>query len=113
MSENETITLYTFSIFTPGLFDGKRSTKSDIGPFPDYTKWRNKYFQTVLGYNIDKMLDPFHWDIKMIIAIQYQSYSPIRALATEMVLKAVELISALFRCIDDTYESLLSGGNVK
>ena len=34
MSEDESITVYTFSIFTPGLFDGKRSTKSDIGPFP-------------------------------------------------------------------------------
>ena len=103
MSEDEAITFYTLFIVQPGLSWGKRSTKSDIGILPDYTKWRNKYLQTVLGYNIDKMLDPFHWDIKMIIAIQYQSYSPIRALATEMALQAIEFIFALGRWIDDTY----------
>ena len=52
MSEDEAIIVYTFSIFTPGLFDGKRSTKSDIGPFPDYTKWRNKSLHKGLGYDI-------------------------------------------------------------
>ena len=59
------------------------------------------------------MLYPVHCDIKMIIVVQYQSYPPLRALATEMTLKAVKFISALFRWIDDTYESLLMGGNVK
>ena len=32
--EDEAITVYTLSIFALGLFGCKRSTKSDIGPFP-------------------------------------------------------------------------------
>ena len=71
MSEDESITVYTFSIFALGLFGGKRSTKSDIGPFPDYDRWRNKSLQTGLGYNIEKILDPVHQGIKMIILMQY------------------------------------------
>ena len=69
MSEDETITVYTFSIFTPGLFGGKRSTKSYIVTLPNYTKWRNKYLQTGLGYDIEKMFDPVHQYIKIIIAM--------------------------------------------
>ena len=113
MSEDEAITVYTFSIVAPGLFGGKRSTKSDIGPFPDYTKWRNKSLQTDLGYDIEKILYPVHQDTKMIITVQYNSYPPLRALATEMALKAIEFISALVSWIDDTYGLLLSGGTVK
>ena len=59
-SEDESITVYTLSIVAPSLFGGKRSTKSDIGPLPDYTKRCNNYLQTVLGYDIDKMLDPVY-----------------------------------------------------
>ena len=113
MSENETITLYTFSIFTPGLFGGKRSTKPDIVPLPDYAKWRNKSLQTGIGYNINKSLEPVHQDMKIIIAIQYQPYPPLRDLATEMALKVVKFISALFKWIVDTYKSLLAGGIIK
>ena len=113
ISEDEAITVYTFSIVAPGLFGGKRSTKSDIGPFPDYTKWRNKSLQTDLGYDIEKILYPVHQDTKMIITVQYNSYPPLRALATKMTLKAVGFISALVRWIGDTYELLLLGGNVK
>ena len=43
MSEDEAIIFYTFSIFALGLFGSNRSTKSDIGPFPNYAKWHNKY----------------------------------------------------------------------
>ena len=60
MSEYEAIIVYTFSIVAPGLFGGKLSTKSDIGPLPDYTKWRNKSFQTGLGYYIKEMLYQVH-----------------------------------------------------
>ena len=102
MSEDEAITVYTFSIFTPGLFGVKRSTKSEIRPLPDYAKWHNKSLQTGLGFDIDKMLDPVHQDINMIIAIQYHTYLPLRALATEMAFKAVEFISSLFMWIYDT-----------
>ena len=59
------------------------------------------------------MVDPVHRDTKMIIAMQYQSYPPVRSLDTEMALKAVEFISALVRWIDDNYESLLAVGNIK
>ena len=69
MSEDEAITVYTFSIVVLGLFVGKRSTKSDMGHFPDYTKWCNESLQTDLGYYIEKMLDPVHQDIKMTIVI--------------------------------------------
>ena len=46
MSEDEAITVYTFSIVISGLFGGKRSTKSYIGPLPEYAKWRSKSLQT-------------------------------------------------------------------
>ena len=59
------------------------------------------------------MLDPFHQDIKKIVAMQYQPHPMIRALATEMELKAVKLISTIFRWINDTYKLLLVGGNIK
>ena len=84
ISEDESITVYTLSIVAPSLFGGKRSTKSDIGPLPDYTKWRNKCLQTGLVYDIEKMLDPVHQDIKIIVTMQYKSYPPLRALDTEM-----------------------------
>ena len=113
MSEDEAITFYTFSIFIPGLFGGKRSTKSYIVTLPNYTKWRNKYLQTGLGYEIEEMLDPVHWDIKMIITIKYQSYPHLRALVTEISLKSIEFISTLIGWIGDTYESLLTRGNIK
>ena len=80
---------------------------------PDYAKWCNKSLQTGIGYDIEKMLEPVDWYIKMIIAMQYQSYPPLRALATEIVSKAVEFISAIVRWIDDTYELPLAGGNMK
>ena len=89
ISEDKAITVYTLSNIAPGLFGGTRSTKSDIGPLPDYTKLRKKSLQTGLGYDIEKMLDPVHWYIKMIITIQYHSYPPLRAMATEMALKAI------------------------
>ena len=72
MSGDEVMTVYNFSIVSPGLFGGKHSTKLDIGHLPEYIKWRNKSFQMVLGYDINKMLDIFHWDIKMITEMQYQ-----------------------------------------
>ena len=110
MSEDESITAYTLSIVSPGLFGGKRSTKSDIGPLPDYAYWHHKSLQTGLGYNIEKMLDPVHHEIKIIISMEYQTYPLLRALATEMALEAVEFISSLVRWIDDTYKLLLVGG---
>ena len=113
ISEDKAITVYNLSIVAPGLCGGKWYTKSDIGPFPDYSKWCNKSFQTVLGYDIDKMLDPVNQDIKMIIEMQYQTYLPLSSQATETALKAIRFISALFRWVDDTYESLLAGGNIK
>ena len=60
MSEDKAITVYNFSIFDPGFLGGKRSTKSDTGPLPDYSKWSNKSLQIALGYNIDKTFDPLH-----------------------------------------------------
>ena len=95
------------------MFGVKHFIKSDIRPFPDYSKWRKNYLQTGLGYHIEKMLDPVHRDIKIIIIMEYQTYPLLRALATEMALKAVIFISALVIWIDDTYESLLAGGNIK
>ena len=100
--EDEAIKVYTFSIVDPGLFGGKLSIKSDIGPLTVCTKWRNKSFQTGIGYDIEKMLDLFHWGINMIIMMKSQYSLPLRALATAMVLEATEFISALFRWVDDT-----------
>ena len=69
MYEDEAMKVCTFSSATSGLFGGKKSYKSDIGHLPDYEKWRNKYLQTGLVYEINKMLDTVHWDIKIIIAM--------------------------------------------
>ena len=52
ISEDESITVYPLYIVAPGLLGGKHSTKSHIGPLTDFSMWRNKSFQTVLGYNI-------------------------------------------------------------
>ena len=58
-------------------------------------------------------MDHMHRDIKLIIAEQYQCHSSLKALDMEMALRLVEFVSALVRWVDDTYESLLAGGNVK
>ena len=58
-------------------------------------------------------MDPVHRDIKLIIAEQYQNNPYIKALDKEIDLRLVELVSALARWIDDKYESLLYGGNIK
>ena len=62
-------------------------------------------------YDLEKTLDPVHQYIKLIIAEQYQSHLFLKALATEMAIRSVEFVFALFRWVDDTYESLLAGGN--
>ena len=71
MSEDEEITVYTFLVVVPSLFGGNRTTKSEISYLPTYGRWRDKSFQTGLGYGLEKMLDPVHRDIKLIIADQY------------------------------------------
>ena len=45
--------------------------------------------------------------------MKYQSYLPLRSMATEMTLNVIKLISSIFRWIDDTYESLMAGGYIK
>ena len=57
ISEDEARTVYTFYIVLPGLIGGKVSTKSDIGPLLDYTKWYNKSLHTGLGYDIKHLLN--------------------------------------------------------
>ena len=106
--EDEAIKVYTFSIVDPGLFGGKLSIKSDIGPLTDCTKGRNKSFQTGLEYDTVKILDLFHWDIKMIIMMKYQYSLHLRALATAMALEAVEIISDIFRWVEYTYKLLMA-----
>ena len=69
--------------------------------------------QKGLGYDLEKILDLVQRDIKLIIAEQYQRHPSLKALATEMDIRSVEFVSALFRWVDYTYESLLAGGNVK
>ena len=59
------------------------------------------------------MLDPVHRDIKLIIAEQYQRQPSLKDLAMEMGLRLVEFVSAFFRWVDDTCESLIAGDNVK
>ena len=59
------------------------------------------------------MLDPVHRYIKLIIMEQYQRPPSLKALDTEMALRSVEFVSYLVRWVDDTYESLLAGGNAK
>ena len=55
ISEDETITVNTFSIFVLGFFGGKCSTKSDIRPLPYYAKWCNKSLYTGIRYDIGKL----------------------------------------------------------
>ena len=56
-------------------------------------------------------MDPVHQDIKLIIAEKYQRHPSHKSLDTEMDLMLVEFVSALSCLVDDTYNSLLSGGN--
>ena len=71
ISEDEAITVYTFSVVVSSLFAGKRTTKSDIAYLLTYGRWIDKSLQTSLGYDFEKMLDPVHCDIKLIILEQY------------------------------------------
>ena len=68
---------------------------------------------TGLGYELENMLDPVHHEIKLIIAEKYQRHSYLKALATEMDLRLLGFVSVLVRWVDDTYESLISGVNIK
>ena len=87
---------------TPSLFVGKRTTKSDINYPPTYGKWRDKISQTGFGYDLEKLLDPVHQDIKLIIAEKYQRHPSHKSLDTEMDLMLVEFVSALACWVDDT-----------
>ena len=68
MSEEEAITIYNLSVVVPSLFGGIITTKSDIAYLLTYGRWIDKSLQTSLGYDFEKMLDPVHCDIKLIIA---------------------------------------------
>ena len=92
MSEDEEITVYTFLVVVPSLFGGKRTTKSEISYLPTYGRWRDKSFQTGLGYGLEKMLDSVHQYIKLITAEHYQRHAYLKALATEMALSSVEFV---------------------
>ena len=50
---------------------------------------------------------------KLIIAEKHLRCPYLKELATEMALNLVECVSVLVRWVDDTFKSLLSGGNVK
>ena len=51
MSEDEAITVYTFSVVVPSLLGGKRTNKSEIAYLPKYGKWRDKSFQKDLSHD--------------------------------------------------------------
>ena len=88
MSEDKEITVYTFSVVVP--------SRLDIAYLPTYGKWRYNSLQTGSGYELEKMLDPVHQDIKLIITNQYQCHLSLKALDTEMSLRSVHFVSALF-----------------
>ena len=113
MSEDEAITIYTFSVVVPSHIGGNRTTKSDIAYLPSCEKWRYKSLQTGLFYDLEKMLDPVHHDIKFITAGKYQCHPSLKEMATEMYLRLVEFVSAFVCWVDDRYEPLIAGGNVK
>ena len=112
MSEYEAITVYTFLVVVPSSFGVNRTTKSDINYLPTYEKWRDKSFHIGLGYDLDKMVDPIHGDIKLIISEQCQRHPSLKALSTDMALVYVEFFLPLVHWFDDTYDSLLYGGNI-
>ena len=51
--------------------------------------------------------------MKVITPEKYQRHPYLTALANDMALRSVEFVSELSRWVDDTYESLLDGGNIK
>ena len=89
ISEDEAITVYIFLEVVPSLFGGKKKTKSDITYLPTYLKFIEKSFHTGLVYDLEKMLDPMHRDIKLIIAEKYQRHLSVKALGMEMALRSV------------------------
>ena len=103
MSEDEANTVYNFSLVVPILLGGKITTKSEITYLSTYGKCIDTILQTVLGYDLEKMLDPVHRDINLIITEQYQRHPFLKVLATEMDHRSVEFISDLVRWVDDTY----------
>ena len=69
--------------------------------------------QIGLGYDLEKILDPVHRDIRLITMEKYQRHLYLKAMATDMALRLVDFEKALVCCVDYTYKSLLSGGNAK
>ena len=76
----------------PSLFEGKRTTKPDISYLPTCVKWIYKSLQTGLGYDLEKLLDPVHHDIKVIIEKRYLRHPSLKALAMKMALRSVEFV---------------------
>ena len=81
MSEDEAITIYTFVLVIPSLFGIKRITKSAIDYLPTHGKCRDKSLQAGLAYGLEKMLDPAHQHIKLIIVEKYYHRLSLKAMA--------------------------------
>ena len=54
-----------------------------------------------------------HQDISLIIELAYNEFPAITALANVILLKSVEFVSVFVHWIDNTFESLTAGGNLK
>ena len=102
MLEDEAITFYAFSVVVSSIFEGKKKTNSYIAYLQIYVKWMDNTLQTGLGCDLEKMLDPIHWDIKLITTKQYQFHMSLKARAAEMALRSVEFVSYLVCWVCDT-----------
>ena len=113
LSEDEATVFYSFTITAPAPFHSKKNKKSDILALDTAEKWKNKKLLIGVGYEIERAMDQVHQDIYLIIELAYNEFPSIAALANVIVLKSVEFVSACVRWMDDTFESLTAGGNLK
>ena len=113
LSEDEATVFYSFTITAPAPFHGKKNKKLDILALDTAKKWKNKKLLIGVSYEIERTLDQVHQDISLIIELAYNEFPSIAALANVIVLKSVEFVSAFVRWMDDTFESLTAGGNLK
>ena len=113
LSEAEATSFYSFTITAPAPFHGKKSKKSDIPSLDTPEKWKNKKLMIGAGYDMEKMLEQVHQEVRLIIELAYQDFPALSALANTILLKSIEFAASFVRWTDDTYESLTAGGNLK
>jgi len=111
ITEDEAVVEFTFKAPVPSYFGGKKSEKSYIQKLPDYTSWRSENRKHGFAAEVDTYLPQVRSDVRTIIDNAYGDYPDLHSLARNVFDSSENLLNALVRYVDDTYKSLVAGGN--